>query len=307
MPIAIPKVPVLDFKAPFPWKVRGGGIDFEVTSFLTKGDIADVYEGHAVNDDNDGPKAGETWLDLLVRESDGSTGTPVIIKIQRDQSAADLMANERNMLRTLRGAKGHSFDKYIPSIMASFEVVSLGCHLTVNVIERAVGHVSLQTLKEAFPTGIDFRDAIWMWKRTLAGAGYAHENGIVHGAILPPHVMVNLSNHGAQLLDWSYATKDRVRSIPAKWQGSYPPEILDRKNASAASDIYLAAKCVEYVTDKATIPAEFAQRLRSCTSQDLTLRPSNAWDLYADIDLLAKEVIGPQKFRELKMPSKDAT
>ena len=45
--------------------------------------------------------------------------------------------------------------------------------------------------RAAYPDGVDPRDVAWMWRRLLVALGLAHRAGVVHGAVLPEHVLIS--------------------------------------------------------------------------------------------------------------------
>ena len=84
-----------------------------------------------------------------------------------------------------------------------------------NVISLADGH-SLTHLMELFPGGIEFRHIVWMMNRALNAVGFAHDAGVVPGAVIPEHLMYSES-HGLTLVDWCYSvTAESKRHLPAR-------------------------------------------------------------------------------------------
>ena len=127
----------------------------------------------------------------------------VIVKIARDPRDNDLLENEARVLSHLYPArqKDEKFYHYLPKVIDTGMVDRR--HVTV--FPYFDGFVSLAEIIAAYPSGVDFRDMTWMYKRLLAGLGFAREMGVIHGAILPPHVLVHPTGHDAKIIDWSYA------------------------------------------------------------------------------------------------------
>jgi serine/threonine protein kinase len=175
------------------------------------------------------------------------------------------------------------------------------------------GFLTLAEILKAYPSGIDFRDMVWMFKRTLVGIGFAHKNGVVHGAILPTHVLVHPTDHGAKLIDWSFAVEagDHIHGISGGYRDYYPSEVFDKEKALPATDIYMAAKCCvallggNVATNEmpATVPAEVQAFLQRCLVKNASRRPQDAWDLHVEFDTLLKEVVGKPSYRKFEMPS----
>jgi len=104
---------------------------------------------------------------------------------------------------------------------------------------------SLADVMKAYPKGIDERDMVWMFKRLLAAIWTAHSIGIIHSAVLPEHVLLNLKTHGIWLIDWMHANK--VGKIPKYLKltsnNVYPEYKLTADNATAL-DIHMSAVCM---------------------------------------------------------------
>ena len=91
-----------------------------------------------------------------------------------------------------------------PALRAVLAAIDdLGPDLVVNLGDIASG-------------GVDPRDAAWMWRRLLVALGFAHRAGVLHGAVLPEHVLIHPGEHGLVLVDWCY-------SVPGCHPGRAPP------------------------------------------------------------------------------------
>jgi len=136
--------------------------------------------------------------------ANGSGNNNVILKVTRDKADNDLVWNEMGILSFMfpPSQAQDGFYKYLPRILDSFETKD---GRRVNVFAPIDGYVSLEEVLRAYPQGLNFRDVVWMYKRLLVAIGFAHSKGIIHGAILPSHVLIHPIEHGAKLLDWSYA------------------------------------------------------------------------------------------------------
>ena len=122
---------------------------------------------------------------------------------------------ESKMIKKLRPeGKVDKFYRYLPRLIDSFGLRGSGGPRRVNVMPYYKGHYSMEEVMRVYPEGVDFRDMVWMFKRTLAAIGFVHRQGIVHGALIPPHILVHPIRHGAKLVDWCYAVeKDHVRAL----------------------------------------------------------------------------------------------
>ena len=74
--------------------------------------------------------------------------------------------------------------------------------------ERAGGWYTLAEVRRAYPMGVDPKDMAWMWRRLLVALGFAHLNGVIHGAVLPDNISILPGQHGLLLENWSQAVVD---------------------------------------------------------------------------------------------------
>lgn len=235
-----------------------------------------------------------------------------LFKIVKNAGDNDLVENEGRMLEKLGMAeeRPESVYKLFPRLHDSFTLKGKSGSRRVVVIGHYPNHLSLAEIIEAFPDGIDFRDAAWMWKRMLYAVGHAHHRGIMHGGITPDHVLVHPVEHGAKILDWTSAVDTgHVKLVSKKWKDNYPPEVLAKRSASAATDIYMVSACIEELLglqaakhEGSGVPPAICDFLKSCLIPAQGRRPNDAWQLHEDLDELLKALVGKRKYREFKMP-----
>jgi serine/threonine protein kinase len=145
----------------------------------------------------------------------------------------------------------------------------------------------------------------------LSAIGFAHAHGIIHGAVLPPHILLRPVDHGAYLLDWTNATQHGYAAyLSTPYAGWYPPEVREQKRLLPATDIYLAAKCAIYLlggdplaeTFPDGVPERWQRFLRSCLLKSPAWRPQNAWDLHEEFDeCIVRPSFGEPQFVEFMM------
>lgn len=148
---------------------------------------------------------GEGDLTILydATYANGGGDRQVYIKVAKDKADNDLVWNEAGILTFLAPDPNSTFFHYVPNIIDSFETRDGHRANVIDSIPTPVA--SFQDILRAYPKGLDFRDVVWMYKRLLIAIGYAHMKGVVHGAVLPPHVLIFPETHGAHVVDWSYA------------------------------------------------------------------------------------------------------
>lgn len=262
---------------------------YHVVAPLAHGDVADLYR---------------------CTYTDGAREVSAVFKIARSSGDNDLLTNEDAALRELHkakvpGAKDERFTRFLPGLVESFLLRGKGSPRRVNVLELANGYVSLAEIMAAYPGGLDSRDAVWMFKRALAALGWVHKTGRVHGAVLPPHLLVHPTEHGAKLVGWSYSVRagEKVKAISKPYRELYAPEVLAKAPATAATDIFMLAKTIGQLLLPGA-PKEFLTFLRTCLFPAPSRRPTDAWQLHTDLDEMLARVVGPRKYRPLVMPAK---
>lgn len=258
----------------------------------------------------------------LCRLYDGRREAPgaperVVVKIVACAGDGDLLEHEAAVLGELypRGQREEKFYRYLPRLEDSFVLRGDGgTERRVNVLAAYPEHVSLAEVMGAHPRGLDVRDVAWMLKRLLAALGFVHREGFVHGAVVPPHVLVHPLEHGARLVDWCYASRGGapIAAVSRAYRAYYPPEVLAKAAPTPATDIFMAATCAVALLGgnpmthalPASVPSRFARLLETCLAPRATRRPDDAWALHDDLDALLGQLVGPSKYRPLAMPAR---
>lgn len=247
----------------------------------------------------------------------GDGSVPAAVKIARHQFGDDhLVAREGEALAIL-GVRGDAkYKPYVPSLVDHFTFTYDKTKANVVVVgpqdpaypfvpQASPELVTLADVRDAFPQGLDPRDAAWMWRRLLVAIGFAHRSGVVHAGICPSAVLVHPRHHGLVLTQWYYSAVEvdqPALSHPTAWQSIVAPEVLDGKPVSPATDIYMACKTVALLMGHQT-PAKMRLFIEGCTAGGPAARPQDAWALLRELDELLEQLYGPRKFRPFAMPT----
>ncbi|RAG83063.1 molecular chaperone DnaJ [Streptacidiphilus pinicola] len=232
-----------------------------------------------------------------------------VLKTPYSPADNDLMEREAHALAWLARHGEPRFRNYVPTLLESFTHADPAepgaAPRRVNALLRLDGFLSLAELRDAFPDGLDPRDAAWIWRRLLVALGHAHRTRVRHGAVLPEHVLIHPVEHGLVLVDWCYATTGVPAPAPAlveRHRGRYPPEVAARRPVTEATDIHLASSCIaELMGDQA--PSQMRGFLAGCMLPAEPRRPHDAWRLLAELDQLLERLYGPRTFRPLRLPA----
>ena len=183
----------------------------------------------------------------------GMGETDTFIKIARTPRDNDLMARETAALKRLHDSAGRDFVMFYPILLDSFGVMSGRMRLRANVVPFLEGFLNLEELKQYRRDGLHPLDAAWIWRRVLWALGGAHDVGVVHGAVLPRHIMIHPRMHGVVLIDWCYAaikTDDvypPLSALVGARRSWYPVDALAKQPLNERMDLAMAARVFCYL------------------------------------------------------------
>jgi serine/threonine protein kinase len=239
---------------------------------------------------------------------------PVLLKVARLARNNDLLQAEAQALRTIgRALDGQPARAHFPTLSEHFLLcVTDGAQRQANVLRAEAGYVSLAEVLRAYPSGLAAADAAWMFNRILTGLGIAHSLGIVHGAITPAHVLVRPADHNGMLIDWCYSAPvgTPLKAISPPYAADYPPEVHGRQPATAATDLYMAARCMARLLGgqlpvlelPASVPRPIRTLLSACLLPSAQRRADDAWQVFEDFHEILGRLYGPPRFRPFHMP-----
>lgn len=254
------------------------------------------------------PKAnyelGDLWgtdelADYLIATAAGST--QLVAKVARRPTDNDLFRREAENLKIVRDATESKHQAYLPLPVDSFAYRDpSGAERQINIFAHEPNFFSLKTILEQFPDGLDARHVAWIWRRMLVAVGLAHHAGIVYGAMVPDHVLIEPNQHGVVLANWCYSAA-RGQTIPAivkQWRDDYPSGVLDKQTPSADTDVHMVSRLVLRLLDAA------CPKPLTVFAQDCFIHAGSAWKLLGKLDDVLSTVYGPRKFTPFPaMPS----
>ncbi|MER5332450.1 serine/threonine protein kinase [Micromonospora sp. NPDC002717] len=227
-------------------------------------------------------------------------GADRLLKLPRRPTDNDLMAREAHALRALAERGDPRYLPYVPRLVEEFRHrdPDTGAERRVTVLATAPGLHDLTEVRRAYPDGLDARDAAWMWRRLLVALGLAHRAGVVHGAVLPPHVLIEPDGHGVVLVDWCFSVVDGG-AVPALVPGHedwYPAEVVAKRPCGPGTDIAMATRCMTWLMGPRA-PRELLAFAQGCLRPALNARPGDAWRLLRELDEVLDRLYGPRTFR----------
>ena len=283
------------------------GTHYEVTGPLNyEGDTCDFFS--CVYEPKEDPKPGikSVW-DRLREENVGTRSG--ILKITRETWDRDLTENEGKMLSELypSAQAEEKFFRYLPHLLDSFEVRDGAETRWANVFPQYQALTSLGAIHRFYPSGIDYRDLAWMIRRTLECLFFVHTRGVVHGAVLPNHILVDGIGHGARLISWSYSTPrgGQVQAFSSEAIAFYAPEILQKLEVTPATDLYMLGKVMisllggnvreEVFPD--SVPPELQGLIKRILIKAPARRIQSASEFYDELDAILVKLVGKRSYR----------
>jgi hypothetical protein len=223
-----------------------------------------------------------------------------LLKLPRHPSDNDLMEREMLALRTVARRGDPRFLTYVPRLVDSFRHrdPDTGAERRVNVIGTAAGLHPLTDVRTAYPDGLPPQDAAWMWRRLLIALSVAHRAGVVHGAVLPPHILIHPAERGLVLIDWCYSVVDGAGVVPAMVPGHggwYPPEVPAKQLPGPGTDLAMAARVISELMGRGA-PKALTDFAAGCRLPRLRHRPDDALRLLAELDGVLDRLFGPRVF-----------
>jgi hypothetical protein len=157
--------------------------------------------------------------------------------------------------------------------------------------------------RHAYPRGIDPQISIWMWRRILELLAFLHRSGVVHGAVVPPHLLIEGGEHGVRLVGYSAAGEPGapLETLCSRFESLYPVREL-----SPGMDVAMSARSIAFVLGgdgacldvPATVPQPLAHLIRTVAAGG----DDDAWKIRETVGKVARRLYGPPSFRPLLMP-----
>jgi serine/threonine protein kinase len=213
-----------------------------------------------------------------------------------------------------RALDGQLTRAHFPTLVEHFLLrTAAGDQRHTNVLRAEAGYVSLAEVVYAYPNGLAPADAAWMFNRILTTLGIAHSLGIVHGAVVPAHVLVRPNDHNGMLIDWCYSVPvgEPLKAISPPYAADYPPEVRAKQPATPATDLYMAARCMTRLLGghpatlelPKSVPRPIRTLLSACLLPSAQRRIDDAWHVFDDFHEILGRLYGPPQFRPFAMPS----
>lgn len=245
------------------------------------------------------------------------SGDSVIVKISSEPAYNSWLEREALVLGQFRDAKAtdplSNIKPFVPALLDTFLIGGDGgTRYRVNVMSYVPDLVSVAEVMKAYPMGLDPKDAAWIFRRVLAQTLAASMAGLVHGALVPDHVLIDPFKHEPTHIGWGHAFKrdgkSRITHVVNRWKDYYPPEVFEKKPCGHGSDIYMAGKIMigllggDVRKNKLPLlPKSVAGIILSCVESSRSRRPKDAREVLDGFTRAIRDEWG-RAYRVLNMP-----
>jgi hypothetical protein len=267
---------------------------FRLLDLLAHGEISDVHAG----------------------ERDRWPTERVLLKILREPADRPLLEAEHAVLSRLQASNARGAERFttlLPQPLFAGEVRDGPfAGRAALVLRWAPGfHSSLADARRALPRGVPPVISVWMWRRVLEALTFLHASGVVHGAVLPRHLLVQEGDHGMRLVGFSCAgaSGEPLRAMVADDERLYPEHLRGGGKLTAGDDVRMSARSIAFALGgdgpRLELPAAVPPKLAALVAEvgdDRTPAPM-PWELRERIGALARELFGEPSFHPLKLPA----
>lgn len=264
---------------------------------IAQGDISEVYIGQRAR-----------WPTELV-----------IVKLLRDRKDVALFDNEWEALQVLQRSDAPgagTFTTLLPQPVMHGDVTAEShAGKRVNIFRWTSGfHHTFEEVLQTYPHGIPPRASIWIWRRILEVLSFIHNSGMVHGAVLPSHLLVQENEHGVLLVGYSSAghSGEKLRTRFDHFESFYPQPARSFSTLTPQLDLIMSARCLVAMLGgdprTGSLPAAVPKRLagiirRIALAEAVRSARENAWTIHEELGVIANEVFGTPQFIPIVMPT----
>lgn len=252
--------------------------------------------------------------DVYLAERLGPLPERVVVWLALGKEQEPWLRREQEMLDTLENLEyGASFfHSLLPQVVCAGAVQNGATDGRFALAFRyPFGFVeTLAQLQASFPSGLDARHGVWMLGRLLEMLAWLHGHKYVHGAVLPPNILLNARDHGATLTGWSCAAKigDRLEAASTAYESFYPKDALAGKPLSPRADLVMAARSIAAALSggKPELPSGAPKPIAALLQpylDDDAAAPDSAAEFRENLRAAAQKAFGPPKFVPLTTPA----
>jgi hypothetical protein len=221
-----------------------------------------------------------------------------LLKLPRAVRDSDLISAEARSLKAIWESK-NTANVFFPRFEETFKHRDQATKIDRQalVVRRIPDFISLAEVAKSFPAGLEIRDLAWIWRRCLVALTLLSELEIVHGSVIPEHILIKPDTHSVMLTGMTTSVRsEEIIKVLGGDKKFYPPEVLNKECASTATDIYMLCATMNALM-RADTPKQFRLFVKGCTFERPKVRPQNPLMLLDEFDELLERMYGPRRFR----------
>lgn len=272
-----------------------GNSHWALDQCIAHGEIADVFRGRRAR-----------WPTEFI-----------VLKLLRDNKNIGRFNNEWESLKMLHRSEARGADTFtalLPQLVAHGELGDgqhAGRSASIFRWESGFRHTLVDVI-QAHPQGIPPRASIWVWRRILETLSFIHASGMVHGAVLPPHLIIQDNEHGLRLVGYGCTGRmgQKLSTTSPDFEPFYPPKVRSNTKLTPELDLAMSARCIAAVLggDPATaslpefVPEPLAKLIKRIAQLEITKSGEDAWAIREELGTIAEKVFGPPKYIPILVP-----
>lgn len=226
-------------------------------------------------------------------------GNGVVAKVARRPTFNQYLTHEALLLKQVGEQTSlKSLTRFVPELLDTLTLTEPGNQqFRVNVYRQVLGMVSLTQVRERHQNGLAPEDAMWVARRIIAQTLAANMMNVVHGAIVPDHVLIHPLSREPLHIGWAHAVQEpeknhrRITTVIDRWRDWYPKEVFDRAIPSHQTDLYMAGKTMLYLLGgdvvrnrfPSHIPPDIVRLIGQLLEEQSSQRPSDGFTFLREL------------------------
>ncbi len=220
--------------------------------FLTDGKRRDAFVPFTLNGRPylvEGLLGNGDKCDVFRARTDSETPELVIVKALACEEDADLFRSEIAVARrfqTFDDVSSEFFRQFVPDV-ADAGTVAFPDGTSAPAVAYRNAHQfdwTVADILREYPKGIHPKDVVWMTNRVCDLLAWIHGKRIVHGAIVPDHLVIKCETHSVRIVDWGYASGigQPLRAMSVANGVYYPDALRPETRVDVTHDLAMACR-----------------------------------------------------------------
>ena len=243
----------------------------------------------------------------FLQERDAHLGE-VVIKLADTPEQNGRLRREVDVLGVLHEVAVPQW-RHLPYVLDSFRAGE-----RQGVVMRKINAFTMTEVRKhrEHAGGVDQKHLVWMLDRSLSALGYIHSQGVVHGTLVPDHLMIQPAVHNVFIAGgWGGAVHEPAKSgerVDEVFAAFSAPEVLEGGPLGPWTDIYSLGKLAIWLLGGDPVENRIPKSVEKALSgfildlveDRIERRPQDAWELF-ELQCEIKDSLWPRKFLHFNM------